>query len=60
MKFTGLPRKKTNEYITNPFFKIPERIARRYEQIKNKPKGRMDEQHIESDPACAAFFDDLR
>ena len=60
LEFVGLSRKKAHEYISNPFLKIPDRIARRCEQFENKPKGWMDEQHIESDPVCAAFPEDMQ
>lgn len=59
-KAVGFSRKKVIDYTSNPFLKIPDRIARRCEQFQNKPKGWMDEQHVESDPICAAFPEDMK
>ncbi len=56
----GLSSKKASQYLSNPFLKIPDRIARCCEQLENKPKDWMDEQHVESDPVCAAFPEDMR
>ncbi len=55
----GLSRKKANDYVSNPFVKIPDRVARRCEQFENKPEYWMDEQHVEVDPVCAAFPEDM-
>jgi hypothetical protein len=60
LSFIGISHKKLNEHINNPFQSIPERIARKSEQFTNRSKGWLDEQHIESDPLCAAFPDDIR
>ena len=59
-KAVGLSRKKCTDYINNPFTIIPERLVRLCERHLNKPAGWMDEQHVESDPLCAAFPDDMR
>ena len=59
-KATGLSANKSNDYLSNPFTAIPEKIIRRCEQFFDKPVGWMDEQHVESDPLCAAFPDDMR
>lgn len=56
----GLSRKKVDEYIDNPFLTIPDRIARKCERFANKKNGWLDEQHVESDPVCAAFPEDMR
>lgn len=56
----GISRKKIEEHITNPFLRIPQRIVRKYEKYANKSMGWMDEQHVESDPVCSAFPDDMR
>jgi len=56
----GLSRKKVDEYIDNPFLTIPDRIARKCERFANKKSGWLDEQHVESDPVCAAFPEDMR
>ena len=56
----GISKVKLDEHLDNPFMNITDRITRRCEQFLNKPKGWMDEQHVESDPVCAAFPDDMR
>jgi len=60
LKATGLSRKKIDEHINNPFLTIADRIAKKCEKYANKPIGWMDEQHVESDPVCAAFPEDMR
>ena len=60
LKALGLSRKKVDELVANPFLTISERLARRCERFLKKPIGWMDEQHIESDPVCSAFPDDMR
>ena len=56
----GLSRKKVDEYTGNPFLTIGERLARRCEKYAGKAKGWLDEQHVASDPICAAFPEDMR
>jgi transcriptional regulator with XRE-family HTH domain len=56
----GISRKKVDELIDNPFTPIQDRYARRCEQFLKKSKGWMDEQHVESDPLCMNFPEDLR
>jgi hypothetical protein len=56
----GISRKKIDELIDNPFTPIQDRYARRCEQYLKKAKGWMDEQHVESDPLCMNFPEDLR
>ena len=60
LKAIGLSRKKVDEHINNPFLTIPDRIARKCEKFANEPLGWLDEQHVESDPVCAAFPEDMR
>ena len=60
LKAIGLSRNKVDEHINNPFLTIPDRIARKCEKHDKKPIGWLDEQHVESDPVCAAFPDDMR
>jgi len=60
LKAIGISRKKLNDHIDNPFFEIQGRLSRRAEQFLKKPAGWFDEQHIESDPLCVSFPDDLR
>lgn len=60
LKATGLSRKKIDEHLENPFLTIPDRLARKCEQFAKKSVGWLDEQHVESDPVCAAFPEDMR
>lgn len=60
LKAIGLSRKKLDEHIDNPFLTIPDRLVRRCEQFLIKQKGWMDEQHVETDPVCASFPEDMR
>lgn len=55
-----LSRPKLDEYINNPFKTIPDSIARKAEAFSNHNKGWIDEQHIENDPICEAFPDELK
>lgn len=59
LKNMGISRKKLDEYLENPFLNIPDRIARRTEKYIGKKPGWMDEQHVESDPICRSFPDDM-
>jgi transcriptional regulator with XRE-family HTH domain len=56
----GISKVKLDEHLDNPFMNITDRITRRCEKFLKKPKHWMDEQHVESDPVCAAFPDDMR
>lgn len=56
----GISKNKLDEHLDNPFMNITDRIARRCEKFVKKPQGWMDEQHVESDPVCAAFPEDMR
>ncbi len=60
LKGIGLSRKKVDEHINNPFQTIPDRTARKCEKFAKKSLGWLDEQHVESDPVCAAFPEDMR
>ena len=60
LKAIGLSRNKLDEHIDNPFLTIPPRIARKCEKFAGKPVNWLDEQHVESDPVCAAFPEDMR
>ena len=60
LKAVGLSRKKIEEYLSNPFLNIPDKVARKCEKYASKPVGWLDEQHVESDPICAAFPEDMR
>lgn len=56
----GLSQHKIKEHMANPFLTISDRIARKCEKYAQHPVGWMDEQHVESDPVCAAFPEDMR
>jgi len=60
IKDLGISRKKLDEYLANPFQSIPDRLVRRCEKFLGKPPAWMDEQHVETDPVCASFPDDMR
>ena len=60
LKELGISRKKLDELLENPFGPIIDRYARRCEKFQAKPKGWMDEQHVESDPLCMNFPEDIR
>jgi len=60
LKAIGLSRNKVDEHINNPFLTIPDRIARKCEKFAKHVTGWLDEQHVESDPVCAAFPEDMR
>lgn len=59
-KSLRLPQKALREHLDNPFLPIEDTLARRCERMATRRKGWMDEQHIEDDPLCMAFPDDMR
>ncbi|MGI9291330.1 MAG: helix-turn-helix domain-containing protein [Gammaproteobacteria bacterium] len=60
LKALGISRKKLDEYLANPFQPIAHRLVRRCEKFLKKPPAWMDEQHVETDPVCASFPEDMR
>jgi transcriptional regulator with XRE-family HTH domain len=56
----GLSQHKVTEHLDNPFLAISDRLARKCETFAKRPKYWLDEQHVESDPVCAAFPEDMR
>lgn len=60
LKLVGSDDAGVSRYINDPFRKIGERKARVFEKVLDKPKGWLDEQHIEMDPVCSQFPDDIR
>lgn len=60
LKAIGLSRKKVDEHLNNPFLTIPDRTARKCEKFYKKSNGWIDQQHIETDPICAAFPEDMQ
>ncbi|MBI3561555.1 MAG: DNA-binding protein [Gammaproteobacteria bacterium] len=59
-KQLGVSRKTLAEHLHNPFLAISARLTRRAEHYAGKRPGYMDEQHIELDPICASFPDDMQ
>lgn len=55
-----LPQKKLREHLDNPFLPIEDDLARQCEQAGKHRSGWMDEQHVEDDPLCMAFPEDMR
>lgn len=47
-------------YVDNPFQKIEDRAASGFENHMKLPPQWMDEQHIENDPLCQSFPDDIK
>lgn len=60
LKEMGISSYKLDELLDNPFTPIIDRYARRCEKFLKKHKGWMDEQHVESDPLCMNFPEDIR
>ena len=59
-KQLGISRKTLEDHLQNPFLEISDRLTRHAEQYVDKRVGYMDEQHIELDPICASFPDDMQ
>jgi len=60
LKAIGLSRKKVDEHLNNPFLTIPDRIARKCEKFAKKHVDWIDTQHVETDPICASFPEDMQ
>ena len=48
------------QYIDNPFQTITNTLAKHYEQHLGLPSKWMNEQHVEHDPLCLSFPEDIR
>ena len=59
-KSLRLSQKALRDHLDNPFLPIDDALARRCERLGKRRKGWMDEQHIEDDPLCMAFPEDIR
>jgi transcriptional regulator with XRE-family HTH domain len=46
--------------LDNPFEPITDKLARQFEKTLDQAEGWMDEQHVEHDPLCLSFPDDIR
>lgn len=55
-----LKPKQLANHLNNPFLTITATLCHKLERHVAKPKGWMDEQHIDSDGLCDFFSDDLR
>ncbi len=56
----GLNEQQLLEYTENPFLPIDNDTAIKLEQYLNVQEGWANEQHIENDPVCASFPEDIR
>jgi transcriptional regulator with XRE-family HTH domain len=56
----GFNKQQLLEYSENPFLPVDNAIASKLEQYLNVQAGWADEQHIENDPVCASFPDEIR
>jgi hypothetical protein len=55
-----LTQKRLREHLDNPFLPIDDALALRCEEAGGHRQGWMDEQHVEDDPLCMAFPEDMR
>ena len=60
IKALGISRKTLDSHLSNPFLDLPKRMMRSCEKFIGKPTAWMDEQHVENDPLCRSFPDDMR
>ncbi|GAB6040284.1 helix-turn-helix domain-containing protein [Endothiovibrio diazotrophicus] len=56
----GMDREALEGRMENPFQPVDDELARRCEAADGRTEGWMDEQHVEHDPLCQSFPDDLR
>lgn len=59
-KSLRLSQKTLHDHLDNPFMPVDDALAKRCERMAKRRKGWMDEQHIEDDPLCMAFPEDIR
>ena len=59
-KAMGISKPTLEAHIGNPFLKINNRAASGFEKHLKLPTQWMDEQHIENDPLCQSFPDDIK
>ncbi len=60
LKAIKLEQGALDTLLDNPFEPISDELARRFEAHLKYPAGWMDEQHVEHDPLCLSFPDDIR
>lgn len=56
----NMSRSMLAQHVDNPFEPISDAMARRFESFIRVGKGYMDEQHVEHDPLCLSFPEDIR
>jgi transcriptional regulator with XRE-family HTH domain len=56
----GFSEKQFVEYRENPFLPVDNVITSKLEEYLKVPAGWADEQHIENDPVCASFPEEIR
>lgn len=54
-----LPQGRLRDHLDNPFLPLDDTLARRCERATGHRTGWMDEQHVEDDPLCMAFPEDM-
>lgn len=59
-KAVGVSRADLEGFLENPFLPIEDDMARALEGHTKHRQGWMDEQHIEDDPLCQSFPEDMR
>ena len=59
-KALGMIKKELDALLENPFQPVSDQQARQFELHLNLRSGWMDEQHVEHDPLCMSFPDDIR
>lgn len=59
-KALGISRDTLNKHIDNPFKPISDSLAAKFEKHLKLAKGWMNEQHVEHDPLCLSFPEDIR
>ena len=59
-KLCGSTKAQLMGYLENPFEPISEKLCGRIENALGHEHGWMDEQHVEDDPVCQSFPDDIR
>jgi transcriptional regulator with XRE-family HTH domain len=59
-KAIKLEQEALDAMLDNPFQPISDELARRFEKHLKYPAGWIDEQHVEHDPLCLSFPDDIR
>lgn len=59
-KAIKLKPKEVNNHLDNPYLKITDTLCRKIEHHLGKPRGWMEQQHVEMDGLCDFFPDDVQ